>query len=349
LNFREIMSGQKRGVIASGLRGLLACAEPVYAAAVSRRNRRFDAGGKAVHRVPATVVSVGNITTGGTGKTPLVAWLGNWFARHTLRTAIVSRGYGAKPGEENDEALELASRLPTTPHIQNADRVTGAHQAIAQSKSQLLLLDDAFQHRRIHRDLDIVLIDALEPFGYGHLLPRGLLREPVASLRRAHVIALSRADLVTAEQRADILAIVRQHAPSATWIEIAHRPSCLVSKTLEQPIDELRGKRVAAFCGIGNPVGFRQTLEQLDVTVCDFFEFADHHRYTEKDFRALAERFDRLDVDLVLCTMKDLVKLHVDTIGRHDVRALRIDIEILSGRAEFESQLSALVAGERDE
>ena len=342
------MSGQRRGIAAAALRGLLACLEPVYAAGVSLRNHRFDRGGKAVHRVAATVVSVGNITAGGTGKTPLVAWLANWFLERRVTVGIVSRGYGAMPGEMNDEALELESRLPHVPHIQNADRVAGARQAISDSNCQLILLDDAFQHRRIHRDLDIVLIDALEPFGYGHLLPRGLLRESVGSLSRARVIALSRADLVTADERAEIFAKVRRHAPQATWIEVAHQPRGLIGKNESQhpSIEEflLSGQRVAVFCGIGNPEGFRRTLERHEVTICDFREFPDHHQYVEKDLHALAERFDQLDINMVLCTMKDFVKLRLDRIGRHPLRALRIDVEIIVGRSELDSQLIALIA-----
>jgi tetraacyldisaccharide 4'-kinase len=231
-------------------------------------------------------------------------------------------------------------------HVQNVDRVAGAHDAIHASNCQVILLDDAFQHRRIERDLDLVLIDALEPFGYGHLLPRGLLREPLSSLRRADVIALTRADLVSTERRQEILSVVRQHAPEATWIEIAHRPTGLVEKKneLDLAVNELAGKRVAAFCGIGNPLGFRGTLEKLEITVRDFCEFPDHHRYVAHDVDTLRDRFEKLDIDFVLCTMKDYVKLQVEKIGRNRLLALRIEVEIVRGREEFESQLSALVA-----
>jgi len=358
VTLREIMSGQQRGLFAFGARGLLAGAEAVYGSVVSLRNRQYDRGGKAVHRVGVPVISVGNITAGGTGKTPFVAWIANWFEQRSTNVALVSRGYGARANGKNDEALELELRLPRVPHVQNADRVAAARQAISGFETQLVVLDDAFQHRRIYRDLDIVLIDALEPFGYGHLLPRGLLREPLSSLRRAHLIALSRADLVTANQRAEIRATVRRHAPNATWIEVAHRPRRLVSETnarlgsseisSENSIDTLRGLRIAAFCGIGNPLGFRRTLENSGVIVCAFREFPDHHLYSRDDTSSLATWLDTMDIDLALCTMKDLVKLRVDQIGRHPLRALMIDVEILAGREELESQLSALSSRERE-
>ncbi len=165
-------------------RGALALAEIPYAAAVDWRNRRYDCGAT-VQRVGVPVVSVGNLTLGGTGKTPLVEWLARWFADRGVRVVLVSRGYGALPGQPNDEALELAQSLPQVPHLQNRDRVQAALEAIGELGAQLILLDDGFQHRRLARDLDLVLVDALEPFGFGHVFPRGTLREPLAGWRRA--------------------------------------------------------------------------------------------------------------------------------------------------------------------
>ncbi len=152
--------------------------EVPYRLLVETRNRHYDRAADAAKRVPVPVVSVGNLTTGGTGKTPMVAWLARWFQQRGLRPVIVSRGYGSQNGQPNDEARELAEQLPDVPHLQDADRVRGAQQAIAQHGAQVILLDDGFQHRRLHRDLDIVLVDALQPFGSEHLLPRGLLRSP---------------------------------------------------------------------------------------------------------------------------------------------------------------------------
>ena len=125
-----------------------------------RRNGRYDRGQNKIARVGAPVVSVGNLTVGGTGKTPLVEWLARWFTSHGVKVAIVSRGYGSQAGKPNDEALELAHNLPDVPHLQNKDRVTAAQTAIDEKGSELVLLDDGFQHRRLYRDLDIVLLDA---------------------------------------------------------------------------------------------------------------------------------------------------------------------------------------------
>ncbi len=156
-----------------------------YTIAVTVRNRRYDRGAAEVHNVGVPIITVGNLSLGGTGKTPMVKWLAQRFQNAGLRVAIVSRGYGAADGKHNDEALELAQALPNVPHIQNRDRVAAAQRAIGEFKSQLILLDDGYQHRRLGRDLDIVLLDALEPFGFEHVFPRGTLREPLVGLQRA--------------------------------------------------------------------------------------------------------------------------------------------------------------------
>src|SRR5262249_28233036 len=158
-------------------------------------------------------------TVGGTGKTPFVAWVAGGFVVRDIIVTIISRGYGSQGGERKDEALGLAARLAGVPHGQKAERAAAGPQAVAGDVGQVLILDDAFQHRRIARDLDIVLLDAMEPFGFGHLLPRGLLREPVEALSRAHVIALSRSDTVSEARREEIRHEAERFAPRALWVE----------------------------------------------------------------------------------------------------------------------------------
>src|SRR5215218_2325723 len=178
--FRDVVSGRRIGLVAGLTRCMLRVAEVPYTIAVTIRNRRYDRGAAKVQHVGVPTITIGNLTLGGTGKTPMVKWLAQRFQHTGLRVAILSRGYGAADGKHNDEAMELAQALPDVPHIQNRDRVAAARQAIREFDSQLLLLDDGFQHRRLGRDLDIVLLDALEPFGFEHVFPRGTLREPVA-------------------------------------------------------------------------------------------------------------------------------------------------------------------------
>src|SRR5262245_17167980 len=201
--FLRLVRGQIRGPAAAVARLGLGAVSGLYCLGVSARNAAYDWGWKTAHRAAVPVVSVGNLTLGGTGKTPMVEWVARWFRGRGARVAILSRGYGQAEGL-NDEGRVLEENLPDVPHFQGADRVELARIAVEESESQVLVLDDGFQHRRLARDLDIVLLDALEPFGLGRLFPRGLLREPVSSLRRAGLVVLSRADLVPGPTRRDI-------------------------------------------------------------------------------------------------------------------------------------------------
>jgi tetraacyldisaccharide 4'-kinase len=293
------------------------------------------------------VVSVGNVTLGGVGKTPLVEWLARWFRQRGVRVTLISRGYGAEAGARNDEALELEQKLPDVPHVQNPDRVEAAEMAIEEFECQLILLDDAFQHRRIHRDLDIVVLDALAPFGFEHVFPRGALREPLSGLRRAQVIALSRADLVTAEERESIRRRAAGYSPQAAWVEMRHSPRVLLSSDgQEEHLSTLQGASVAAFCGIGNPVGFRRTLESCGCRIAAFKEFPDHHAFTRQDVTSLvAWSSEQRETKLLVCTHKDLVKIGEPSLGPLPLRALVIGIEILQGQEKLESLLAQLESG----
>jgi tetraacyldisaccharide 4'-kinase len=296
--------------------------------------------------VGVPVVSVGNLTLGGTGKTPLVRWIGRWFQDRGVRVAIVSRGYGATAGRPNDEALELKRSLPQVPHLQNPDRVAAARSAIEKCQSQLIVLDDGFQHRRLARDLDIVLLDALEPFGFGHVFPRGTLREPAGGLRRAQLVILSRADHLDRAGRAALWKTIDQYAPQAVGAEVIHAPRRLISAAgAEVPLAGMRGQAVAGFCGLGNPAGFRHTLESCGCRVVGFREFADHHQYTPADLEGLAAWASGLGASAVLCTGKDLVKLSVDRVGGCPLWAVDIELEFLAGQEAFESKLQAYLPG----
>jgi tetraacyldisaccharide 4'-kinase len=343
--FRDLVSGRRRGVRASLARGWLRLCEFPYALAVTARNACYERGICPTHRAAVPVISVGNVTMGGTGKTPMVQWLAQWLRHRELRVAIVSRGYKAQSGRPNDEALELAERLPGIPHIQNRDRVQAAQAAVDEHASQIVVLDDGFQHRRLARDLDLVLIDALEPFGFEHVFPRGTLREPLASLARADMIALSRADAIDAQRRQAIRGRVEKIAPHASWLELTHAPASLVSSDGQHAeIDTLAGKPVAAFCGIGNPAGFLHTLKSCGMDVRAFHEFPDHHHYGTAELKWLGDWAASLGtVTAVVCTHKDLVKIGLPRIGPHALWAITIGLEFHAGREEMESRLQSLL------
>lgn len=346
--FRDLVSGKRRGVLPAMTRCALAMGELPYALVVARRNRRFDNGKTEIHRVAVPVISVGNITMGGTGKTPVVEWIARWFRERGVRVCIVSRGYGAEEGSRNDEALELEQKLPDVPHVQNPNRVEAAQMAIEEFETQLILLDDAFQHRRIHRDLNIVLLDALEPFGFERVFPRGTLREPLAGLSRADVVCLTRADMLSTEERGKIRARVEQLRANVPWVELAHAPRALLSWSGdEESLASLQKKKIAAFCGIGNPTGFRHTLATCGYELAAWREFPDHHNYTREDMESLttwATEARASGVEAIVCTHKDLVKIQSPKIGSLSLSAVAIGIEMLAGRDTFEAELLKIAA-----
>lgn len=331
------------------LRKALAVAEGPYRAGVWWRNRRFDQNAELVHRAAVPVVSVGNLTLGGTGKTPLVKWIARFLREQDVRVTLLSRGYGSDNGQPNDEALELEQSLPDVPHLQNPDRVAAAEVAVEELAAQLLVLDDGFQHRRLARDLDVVLLDATAPFGYGRVFPRGALREPVRSLKRADLVCLTRSDLASADQREAIHERVTTVAPDAAWVESVTRPTRLIGvaphageTAIEEPLESLRGRRVAAFCGIGNPPAFRSMLASLGAEIVGFREFADHHTYTRGDIGGLGRDAERLGADTLVCTHKDLVKVGVERLGETPLRAVAIEAELTVGRDALEVRLREL-------
>ena len=346
--FRAIVSGRRRGLVGSGIRALLHLMSIPYRIGVSLRNHAFDRGWRAVHQVDALVISVGNLSLGGTGKTPFVAWVSKWLTQQKLRTAIVSRGYKQHRADRNDEAQELSEKLPGVPHVQNPDRVNAAQAAINQHAAEVIVLDDGFQHRRLARDLDLVLIDALEPFGFDYLFPRGTLREPLSSLHRADAVVLTRVDLISPERLAELKRHFQSIAPKAVWVEVAYRAAFLTAHGGEiVSLDTLRDARVCGFCGIGNPENFTIMLagEAWQVQHCK--AYPDHHHYTQADCDWLSNLAATWDAAAVLCTHKDLVKIRSLWQSLTPLYAVMLETEIRSGEAELTSLLQKLTATSR--
>lgn len=350
LAYLRMISGEDRSLKASAVRTLLLPAEFAYASVMRLRNLAYDLNYLKATRLKIPVISVGNLTLGGTGKTPFVAWLARFFRQENVRVTIISRGYGAAGACRNDEAKALESILPDVPHLQNPDRLAVAQVAIQELATQLIILDDAFQHRRLARDLDIVLIDALSPFGFGHVFPRGLLREPLSGVRRAQVVVLSRADLVDEKTRNEIRNKVLPMSRQAHWAEVRHAPTLLIAASGRQvALASLRHARVVAFCGIGNPEGFRRTLAELDYEVAGFRIFPDHHAYSRQDIHDLTEWATQTEAQAAICTEKDLVKIGLDQLGSVPLWAIRVQIDFLSGRETLENQLHTIIARIREQ
>ena len=339
----ELLSRRRRDVGARLLRGGLHLASWGYGAAMHLRNVAYDSAWLRIARVDASVISLGNITTGGTGKTPLAAWLANWLTQAGRAPGLLSRGYRSLDGAANDEKLVLDRLCPGVPHVQQQDRVSAATRLVREHECDALILDDGFQHRRLHRDLDLVLVDALQPWGYGHLLPRGLLRESLSGLRRADIVLLTRADCVTSEQRADVRRELKRWRGSDDCVEVAFVPQRLLGvEGGTRALSDLAGCRLFGFCGIGNPRGFRQTLERLGA-VCELSCFPDHHHYSAGDLAALSQAARAASADIVLTTLKDLVKIVPEAWGDPPLLAVDIGVELLSGRELLVSRLQGLI------
>ncbi|MFQ3652189.1 MAG: tetraacyldisaccharide 4'-kinase, partial [Gemmataceae bacterium] len=341
--FLQLIRGQRRGWWPMLLRAGLWLLSLGYGLAVRCRNVAYDHGWLRVHRAAVPVVSIGNLSVGGTGKTPFVEYVAGYFRQRERLVAILSRGYGASPETSsggNDEARLLQENLPDVPHLQGADRVALAATAIEECESEVLVLDDGFQHRRLARDLDIVLLDATAPLD--HLLPRGLLREPTASLRRADAIVLTRCD------QSDQVPVLRKRlerlAPQKLVAECIHAAVCLLNTSSEQALDSLIPQPVAAFCGLGNPEAFRRTLIDLGASVRDFRIYPDHHTYSREDVDDLARWAATQPAETwLVTTQKDFVKLRIDQLGGRPLWALRVCVRFRNGQERLEALLNRVV------
>jgi tetraacyldisaccharide 4'-kinase len=327
----SIISGRRRDVGASLMRGLLWVLSLLYrsAVAVRRAYLRF-----AAERAEIPVISVGNLTVGGTGKTPLVTLLARRLAEMGHRPLVVSRGYKKTGDGPGDEAAAMRQQLSASAaHIESPDRAGGIRKALAQSPRDVAILDDGFQHMRLARDLDIVTIDATRPFGYGHVLPRGLLREPIAALRRADAVVITRSDQVTGDELDWIGEQIRANTIADTPVlRAVHAPTYLTTLDGDREnLDTLKDVAVMAFCGLANPGAFRMTLEGLGARVVGARDFADHHPYTAGDVAGIIKAARAAGARKIVTTGKDMVKVSegdIAAIWPEDLRPVALEIEI---------------------
>ena len=307
-------------------------------------------------RLPCAVVSIGNLTLGGTGKTPLTMWVARWYQQQGWRVAVLSRGYGAGPpagwrvvsaGQGplldwravGDEPYLLACSLPGVPVLIGKSRYHTGRYAYEQFGAQVLILDDGFQHYALQRDLDIVLIDASNPFGSGALFPRGILREPVQALRRADVIVLTRVEMAGATLPALCQRIRRWSRQQpvyhmATVVESIHRWDAPGAVDLAA----LRQRRVVAFAGIGNPQALVTTLTQLGADVTALLVFPDHHPYTPADWQTIVATCERQHAACLVTTEKDAVRLAPSWQAAVPVYTLRIGVTLAANTLAHQLQ-----------
>ena len=343
-SFRRLVDGRATGLVATLGRTGLSAIEIPYEALVRLRNYGYEHSILTTKKASAPVISVGNLTLGGTGKTPLVAWLAHWFAQHNKKPAIISRGYKAKTGQLSDEAAELKILLPTVPHYANKQRIIVAREAVAKG-SDVLLLDDGFQHRQIKRDINLVTIDATDPFGCNRLFPRGLLREPLWGLKRADALVLTRTDQVSIKTRSEIQEQCFQFVGShdKPWIETEHRPSNLrLVDGTTQPLKTLQDKRILSLSAIGNPAAFHRTLTTLGHEPVATLTFPDHHTYTTDDIHRISEETESVGAEIIVTTLKDLVKLPLASVRNRPLCALEIGIQFQTGLQDLEYLLNKI-------
>ena len=353
----DILSGDSKAPGAKLARLVMgACAVP-YSAVARLRRWAYRMGVLASHSAAAPVISIGNITTGGTGKTPMVAWVARQLMLVGRRPGIVLRGYKAVGGR-SDEAELLAGLTKvknepnasqagtewTVPVIVDPNRVRGAGKAIGQG-ADVIVLDDGFQHLRLRRDLNIVLIDATNPFGYGYVLPRGLLREPVSVLQYADAIVITRCDAIPPAGLEALRRKLASLAPRASIHTAVHAPTCLIDPTGEKkPLDVLAGKKIMAFCGVGNPEAFFSTLGRLGAVPAGKIAFGDHVHYGPDQMEYIAREAGLCGAEILVTTQKDRVKLTPAALAK-PLWTLAVEIQFPASGDELMERIRQAMQG----
>ena len=345
-SYRNLIAAADDGFGKRLLRLLLRIISVVYRTVVCLRNFCYDRGIFRAYKADVLVISVGNITTGGTGKTPLVIWLCSLLAEKSLKCAVLTRGYKTEQGKLTDEPAILAKSCHEATIVVDGDRVSGAQKAVTEFEAKLIVMDDGFQHRRLSRNLDIVTIDATCPFGYGRLLPAGFLREPVGSLRRADVVVITRYDQVTEDKIAEVEKTIAKIAPGIPIAKAVHRHPCAkMIKGQKLSIADLEAKTIFAFCGVGNPEAFLNRLEELGLNVVGSKVYNDHYRYSERDVTDIYEEAKYLGADLILSTQKDWFKTALLSQRENDIlfAYLEVTLDFVKGADTIEALVDKVI------
>ena len=347
----------------------LAAASVGYGAVAALRNAAYDRGWLRPKRLPCPVISVGNLTVGGTGKTACVELLAGKLRSRGRRVGILSRGYGGGPGEyrlsyrdgrlmRDDAAVTDAEVLADEPqllarHLPGVEVFVGARRertgrAACARGCEVLVLDDAFQHRGVHRDCDIVLVHAGMPPGGERLLPRGPMREPCSSLARADVVILTKADEAW-DQAAVLRELARRIAPDVIVVSAAHVPVSVQDPCTGETHapGRLSRAQVGLLSTIGDPRGFEATVSRCEASIAWHLAWPDHHRYREAEWEALAAQVRRARPDAVVTTEKDWVRLApvaAASLARRPLGVplwvLPVRMEIIAGEAELDARLA---------
>ena len=374
--FVDLMAGRRHDRFSRALLGVLFVASRFYRTANQFRVWLYDKRVIRNHALGCLVVSIGNLSCGGTGKTPVVEVFAKTLSGKGRKVAILSRGYRSKKRSQwakirhlfgaqemslppkvvsdgrnllldsayaGDEPYMLASNLPDVAVLVDKDRVKSGLYAIDHFGTDVLILDDGFQFLKLKQHINIVLVDSTDPFGNGHVLPRGILREPIKNIRRADYIFLSKSD--GSHKLIHLKEFIRRHNRRAEIIECCHRPKYLEEvyvRGRREPLEKLRGARVAALSAIAVPAGFEAFLRQLGAELVATESFADHHRYTQQEIIDFINTAKAARADFIVTTEKDAVR--IPKLERLDVPLyfLRVEIDILSGQESFDQCISRI-------
>jgi len=338
---------------------LYACSR-AYRMAVTSRILLYESGILEQRSLPCTVVSIGNMTVGGTGKTPMAAYVAGLLKKLGHNVAVVSRGYGGhaqRPGgvvsdgkttlmkleASGDEPQLLASKLKGIPVLVSKDRYQVGMRSIEKFGSSVLVLDDAFQHLPLKRDLNLLLLDSARPFGNGHCVPRGTLREPIEQMKRASALIFTRWSGKGNLTR--VSSMIETHAKGRPVFRCMHVPDGLFIAGLREPVDlqTLKRQKLFLFSGIARNDTFRETVSGLEGSVVGYLSYPDHHRYSQKDVRLIWQRARDLKADKIITTEKDYVNIQTQIPSVPQLVVLTISISFEDDTDAFEGYLKSRV------
>jgi tetraacyldisaccharide 4'-kinase len=333
--FLSIMKGQKTSFIAQLIVYLLLPWSMLYAVGVFCHRSFYRL--KGAYKASKPVISIGNITVGGVGKTPLVIWLARHLQDKGIKSIILIRGYMPKGSKDSDEVDMLNEQIPYIPVIAGPDRIKNIRKSQKTLPVDVYICDDAFQHWPLGRNLDIVAIDAGNPFGNGYLLPAGILREPLYSLKRADVLLLTKID--EANDTRALRAKLEKLNPRALIVESRYKSSGVVDAFGEKPLPDyyLKDFNVVGFCAIGDPVSFESSLRNTGAKIAQLFTFMDHHVYKKDDIERMLGLCRSQNIPVLVTTHKDVVKLRVfkEMFTGFRLVYIPIQLEITKGSDEF--------------
>ncbi|HOW57452.1 MAG TPA: tetraacyldisaccharide 4'-kinase [Smithellaceae bacterium] len=345
VNWQRIWNDDGSGILLRPVKAIAYALSLFYHLVINLRNRLYDAGIFPAVKLPCPVISVGNITVGGTGKTPTVIMLARQLSEKGWKPAILSRGYGGSSSHSvnvvadgkkillsaktaGDEPLLIAETLKDIPVLTGTSRIATGRAAVEKYGANVLLCDDAFQHRRIYRDINLVLLDSAAPLGNGYLLPRGSLREPSAALKRADALILTRVEEnVPADNEIVKLAQINQ-TPLFRGRHVA-REVIRREREMSLPLTYLAGKKVCAFCGIAQPQSFKKMIGAAGAQIASLDIFPDHHRYEINELEGIINKFTESGADFILTTEKDGARLTDFPEFLKPIYLLRIAMEII--------------------